>query len=149
MFFEGLLNDFGIDREGLDNNIRAWQNSKTESNGRVLHFSSEPKSQNLFRRLNQSQNGTIALVNMRSDLLRFVRNNPALKDLDRDFSHLFVSWFNRGFLQLQCIDWETPAAILEKIIAYEAVHEIASWQELRQRVGAPDRRLYGCFLFDI
>ena len=68
----------------------------------------------------------------------------AAVSLDSDFEHLFASWFNRGFLVLRPIDWTTPAHILEKIIRYEAVHEIADWDELRRRIEPPDRR---CFAF--
>ena len=62
----------------------------------------------------------------------------------RDLMHLLASWFNRGFLVLRRIDWQTPAAILEKIIAYEAVHEIQGWDDLRRRLDPADRR---CFAF--
>jgi hypothetical protein len=63
--------------------------------------------------------------------------------LDADLKHLFASWFNRGFLELRRIDWQSPAAVLEKLIAYEAVHEIEGWDDLWRRL-APDRR---CFAF--
>ena len=81
---------------------------------------------------------------MRADLLGLLRDEPGLARIDADFRHLLGSWFNRGFLVMQPIDWNTPAAVLEKIIAYEAVHEIDSWEELRRRVGPEDRR---CFAF--
>ena len=67
-----------------------------------------------------------------------------LKAVDNDFVHLFSSWFNRGFLVLRRIDWSTPAIILEKIIRYEAVHQIHDWNDLRRRIDPPDRR---CFAF--
>jgi malonyl-CoA decarboxylase len=88
--------------------------------------------------------GTGALVRMRADLLAELPGAPELAPIDRDFRHLLASWFNRGFLVLRPIDWQTPAAVLEKIIAYEAVHQIDSWDELRRRVDPPDRR---CFAF--
>jgi malonyl-CoA decarboxylase len=65
--------------------------------------------------------------------------------IDNDFLHLFSSWFNRGFLVLRKIDWSTPARILEKIIRYEAVHEIRDWNDLRARIDSPDRRCYAFF----
>ena len=68
-----------------------------------------------------------------------------LKAVDADFVHLFSSWFNRGFLVLRRIDWSTPAMILEKIIRYEAVHRIRSWDDLRRRIDPPDRRCYAFF----
>ena len=87
---------------------------------------------------------THLLVRMRADLLRLGRGEEALMALDLDFRHLFASWFNRGFLVLRPINWESPAAILEKIIAYEAVHAIDSWDDLRRRLQPADRR---CFAF--
>ncbi|MTI10993.1 malonyl-CoA decarboxylase [Curvivirga aplysinae] len=144
-FFKDIQARFGIDTTALEKAIEAWQKDQTETAARMLHFASEPRSQDLIRRLNQAPNGTSSLVKMRTDLLKFMKIEADLRALDKDFSHLFNSWFNRGFLELQRIDWNTPAAILEKIIAYEAVHEINGWDDLRQRVGAPDRRLYGYF----
>ena len=144
-FFVSLLNEFGADKQALAKAVKAWQEKPDEITARALHFIGEPVSQNLLRRINQVPKATLALVNMRADLLKYTADSPELKSLDCDFSHLFSSWFNRGFLELKHIDWETPAAILEKIIAYEAVHEIGSWDSLRQRVASCDRRLYGYF----
>jgi malonyl-CoA decarboxylase len=98
----------------------------------------------LIRRLNQVPGATKALVAMRADLLRLGRGEASLEALDLDFRHLFASWFNRGFLVLRPINWQSPAHILEKIIAYEAVHAIDSWEDLRRRVEPADRR---CFAF--
>lgn len=112
---------------------------------RHLHFASEPPSQTLLRILNRSPNGTQRLVAMRTDLLKHKRGSYELQSLDQDFHHLFSSWFNRGFLQMRRIDWSTPADTLEKIIQYEAVHEIDGWEDLRRRVSSGDRRLYAFF----
>ena len=68
-----------------------------------------------------------------------------MKPVDADFSHLFASWFNRGFLVMRRIDWDTPASILDKIVEYEAVHEIRDWDDLRRRLDPADRRCYGFF----
>ncbi|MEF9605783.1 malonyl-CoA decarboxylase family protein, partial [Paracoccus sp. PXZ] len=103
------------------------------------------RRQELFRRLNLAPGGTAALVRMREELLRHLRDNPALRRVDGDFAHLFASWFNRGFLVLRHIDWNTPASILEKIIRYEAVHAIQNWDDLRNRLQPTDRRCYGFF----
>jgi len=81
---------------------------------------------------------------MRRDLMQMSKDDPVLAAVDVDFVHLFRSWFNRGFLVLRPISWETPAHILEKIIAYEAVHAIDSWDDLRRRLQPTDRR---CFAF--
>ena len=70
--------------------------------------------------------------------------HPELKEFERDLKHLLSSWFNRGFLQFEKIDWRTPAVVLEKLIAYEAVHEIQGWDDLRRRL-ADDRRCFGFF----
>lgn len=144
-FFEDVVQTFGVDETALNRAIIEWQKDPTTKTARALHFASEPRSQSLCRRLNQKTNGTFDLVQMRADLLRFIKARPDLKALDKDFEHLFSSWFNRGFIQLERINWNTPAAILEKIIAYEAVHQINGWDDLRQRVASPDRRLYGYF----
>jgi malonyl-CoA decarboxylase len=85
------------------------------------------------------------LVRMREQLLDALGHRKDLAAVDADFVHLFSSWFNRGFLVLRRIDWSTPAMILEKIIRYEAVHEIASWDDLRRRIDPPDRRCYAFF----
>jgi len=86
----------------------------------------------------------IRLVNLRKRLLDILKKNPELKSVDYDLVYLFKNWFNRGFLILRPINWETPAHILEKIIAYEAVHQINSWDELRARLAPKDRK---CFAF--
>lgn len=146
VFFADILVRFGVDDEALNAALEAWQVSRDKGVARRIHFASEPRSQELIRVLNRAPGGTQDLVSMRSDLLRAIKNNADLSRLDDDFSHLFSSWFNRGFLELKRIDWDnTPARILEKIITYEAVHEIEGWDELRLRVAADDRRLYGFF----
>ncbi len=108
-----------------------------------LHTAAEPPRQELLRRMNMATGGTAMLVRLRNEMLPHLRQDAALRLLDHDLLHLFSSWFNRGFLELRRIDWDTPAAILEKLITYEAVHEIDGWQDLRRRL-LPDRR---CFAF--
>jgi malonyl-CoA decarboxylase len=95
-----------------------------------------------FRRLNLAPGATAEIVKMRRDLI--ATGDPSLGPLDSDLRHLLASWFNRGFLVLRRIDWHTPAVILEKIIAYEAVHEIKGWDDLRRRLDPDDR---SCFAF--
>jgi malonyl-CoA decarboxylase len=99
----------------------------------------------LFRRLNLAPGGTAALVAMREQLLDALARRDDLSAVDADFVHLFSSWFNRGFLVLRRIDWSTPAVVLEKIIRYEAVHQISDWNDLRARIDPPDRRCYAFF----
>jgi malonyl-CoA decarboxylase len=109
----------------------------------ALANTADPPRQELLRRMNMAPGATGALIAMRSGIHPRLRDEPELKLLDADLKHLFASWFNRGFLELRRIDWQTPAAVLEKLIAHEAVHEINGWDDLRRRL-APDRR---CFAF--
>ncbi|CAM3056383.1 malonyl-CoA decarboxylase [Vibrio rarus] len=144
-FFESLIEEFSIDPEALNGAIAHWQSAPSIEQGRALHFAIEPKSQELIRQLNRAPGGTAALVAMREDLLILSREHAHLRCLDNDLKHLFHSWFNRGFLRLEVINWSTSARVLEKIIAYEAVHEIQGWDDLRRRVAEKDRRLYAFF----
>ena len=105
----------------------------------------EPRRLDLLRQLNSAPGGTERLVRMREDLLGMLNDVSRLKRTDVDFEYLFSSWFNRGFLVLRPIDWTTPAHILEKVISYEAVHEISSWEDLRRRLLPEDRRCYAFF----
>lgn len=143
-FFTDLRDRFGVDQEALDAAM-AKARDKGPAALRHLHIASEPLSQELIRRLNRAPGGTTQLVAMRRDLLDILKKDSSFKVLDADFRHLFASWFNRGFLELKRVDWSTSAAVLEKIIQYEAVHEITGWDDLRRRVAASDRRLYGFF----
>src|SRR5215475_7545454 len=144
-FFAALARDFGPDKEKVANAIAAWQAEPGDGNGGALHFASEPRRQELIRRLNRAPGGTADLVSMRSDLLTLLDGHKDLAALDRDIVHLLGSWFNRGFLVLRRIDWSTPANILEQIIRYEAVHEIRDWDDLRRRIDPVDRRCYAFF----
>jgi malonyl-CoA decarboxylase len=144
-FFQALASDFGPDRARLAQAIESWRNDPEGINASELHFASEPRRQELVRRLNRAPGGTSELVAMRSDLLSLVKANKDLATLDRDVTHLLSSWFNRGFLVLRRIDWSSPANILEKIIRYEAVHEIRDWNDLRRRIDPVDRRCYAFF----
>jgi len=144
-FFEALATTFGHDRAGIDRAVAAWRQAPTPDHAYELHQSSEPRRLELFRRLNLAPGGTAALVRMREQLLDAMDRRDDLAEIDNDFVHLFSSWFNRGFLVLRRIDWSTSAAILEKIIRYEAVHQIGDWDELRRRIDPPDRRCYAFF----
>jgi malonyl-CoA decarboxylase len=143
-FFQEFAVRFGADEGELTQAIEAYQAGDADA-ARRIHYASEPASLEIIRRLNRVPGATAQLVNMRADLLSQQKAHPELKGLDADFKHLFASWFNRGFLELRRIDWHTPADILEKIITYEAVHEINGWDDLRQRVADPDRRLFAFF----
>src|SRR5215467_3431036 len=145
VFFETLARDFGPDRTKLAKAIEAWQAQPGDGNGSLVHLASEPRRQELIRRLNRAPHGTGDLVAMRSDLLTHMDGRKDLAAVDRDVVHLLGSWFNRGFLVLRSIDWSTPANILEQIIRYEAVHEIRDWDDLRRRIDPVDRRCYAFF----
>jgi malonyl-CoA decarboxylase len=142
-FFNLLAAGFSPDPAAIAHAATAYQQDATPQNLIVLQHAVEPPRQEMFRRLNVAPGGTATLVDMRSRLLRELKANPQLAGVDADLAHLFGSWFNRGFLKLERIDWHTPAIVLEKLIAYEAVHEIAGWQDLHRRLAA-DRR---CFAF--
>ncbi len=144
-FFEALAQRFGIDPARMEQAIAAWRASPGDDTARQVHAASEPRRQELFRRLNLAPHGTRALVRMREQLMDILPNRDDLGAVDEDFVHLFTSWFNRGFLVLRHIDWSTPAIVLEKIIRYEAVHQIHDWNDLRRRIDPPDRRCYAFF----
>jgi malonyl-CoA decarboxylase len=144
-FFESLARDFGPDLDQLDEAVAAYDSNPDAAAASRLHYLTEPRRQELFRRLNRAPGATRDLVAMRADFLKFSRGNPDLALLDADFVHLFASWFNPGFLVLRHIDWGTPANILEKIIRYEAVHQIHDWDDLRRRIDPQDRRCYAFF----
>src|SRR5262249_35312256 len=114
-FFEVLARRFGPDRARLAAAAAAWQASSSDLSAAELHRASEPRRLELFRRLNLAPGGTAALVRMREQLLDALDHRDDLAIVDKDFVHLFSSWFNRGFLVLRRIDWSTPAVILEKI----------------------------------
>jgi malonyl-CoA decarboxylase len=143
--FEALTRYFGPDREKLAKAVESWRTQPSDEDASDLHFASEPRRQELIRRLNRAPGGTSDLVTMRADLLRVIKGHKELAALDRDVAHLLTSWFNRGFLVLRRIDWSTPANILEQIIRYEAVHEIRDWDDLRRRIDPIDRRCYAFF----
>ncbi len=144
-FFETLARTFGYDSARIDAAIAAWREQPSADAAAELNRASEPRRLELFRRLNLAPNGTAALVRMREQLLDAMDHRDDLAIVDNDFVHLFSSWFNRGFLVLRRIDWSTSASILEKIIHYEAVHQIRDWEDLRRRIDLPDRRCYAFF----
>jgi malonyl-CoA decarboxylase len=144
-FFEALAHRFGPDRARLEAAIEAWRLDQSDESAAELHRAAEPRRLELFRRLNLAPNGTAALVKMREQLLDALDRRDDLSAIDVDFTHLFSSWFNRGFLVLRRIDWSTPAIVLEKIIRYEAVHAISDWDDLRRRIDPADRRCYAFF----
>ena len=145
VFFRYLAEMLKPDPDAIKEAAAAYQSEPSQNNLEALQTAVESPNQEFFRRLNMAPGATARIVAMRKELLGFVRSNPELAPIDRDLFHLLQSWFNRGFLVLRRIDWQTPAAILEKIIAYEAVHEIDGWDDLRRRLEPADRRCFGFF----
>src|SRR5919205_1152727 len=144
-FLTALADRFGPDKAKVEKAIEAYRRDPGPVTINALHDAAEARRQELIRRLNLAPGGTSALVRMREELLAHLPARPDLQAVDEDFTHLFSSWFNRGFLVLRPIDWTTPANILEKIIRYEAVHAIQNWEDLRNRLQPEDRRCYAFF----
>ena len=142
-FFMMLAEQFNIDAEQLTKATQSFAADPNARNYIRLQKISESPRQELLRRLNRAPGGTAAVVEMRRDLLTLLNKKPELMGLDYDMRHLLSSWFNPGFLKMHRVDWKSPAEILEKIIAHEAVHAIDGWDDLRRRL-QPDRR---CFAF--
>lgn len=143
-FFKWLAKSQDLDPDKAIAAATAYRDKRDGDSYGAFVRAAEPPRQELLRRLNQPAGATLELVRMRHDLLGFLREHPELEAIDLDFRHLFRSWFNRGFLVLRPIGWQSPANILEKIIEYEAVHTINDWSDLRRRLLPSDRR---CFAF--
>ena len=143
-FFDFLRCDLGPERAALDAAVDGYRASPGPQTAAALTAAAEPPRQELLRLMNTAPEGTRSLLAMREALLDALPRRPELKLVDDDFVHLLRSWFNRGFLELHRIDWRTPALVLEKIIEYEAVHQILDWDDLRRRLQA-DRRCFGFF----
>jgi malonyl-CoA decarboxylase len=142
-FFNILASEFAPSPEAVGKAADAYRYDPTPENLIQLQELVDSARQELFRRLNMAPGGTETLVAMRGELLRGLKNHPGWRAIDADLLHLFRSWFNRGFLRLERIDWRTPAIVLEKLIQYEAVHAVQGWRDLRRRLEG-DRR---CFAF--
>jgi len=143
-FFNVLKEKYDIDADSLSKASKEYSQNNTQKNLEIISKASKPKWIELFKRLNTVSEGTLKLVRLRERISSLKKDNPNLAFFDSSLLDLFKHWFNPSFLVLQKIDWATPANILEKIIAYEAVHEINSWDDLRARLEPEDRR---CFAF--
>src|SRR6201982_4182149 len=139
-----LATEFQPDGAALRAAAQRYLADGTAEAAAALARGADPPRQELLRRIQIAPGGIGTLIAMRSEISSCLRAEPELKLLDADLKHLFASWFNRGFIELRRIDWQTPAVVLEKLIAYEAVHEIGGWDDLRRRL-APDRRCFGFF----
>jgi len=144
IFFDRLVTDFGPNAAEVERAAARYRADASSANLVRLQAAVEPPRQELFRRANMAPAGTGILLEMRREMLKTLATHPERVGIDADLLHLFRSWFNRGFLILQRIDWHTPAVILERLIQYEAVHQIQGWRDLRRRLEG-DRRCYAFF----
>jgi malonyl-CoA decarboxylase len=144
MFFDQLAEDFSPDPAAIERAADAYRRLASPATLKGLQAAVESPRQELFRRLNLAPGGIRVLLEMRKQLLSTLDRSPQREVIDNDLSHLFRSWFNGGFLVLQRIDWRTSAVVLERLIQYEAVHQIQGWDDLRRRLEA-DRRCYAFF----
>ena len=143
-FFKNLEQNYNANQVAVKLAFEAYDEEPSSTNLNKLSKAAEPMRHELLRRLNSTPDAAHNLVGMRTDLRKYLRDNPELNSVDEDFVRLFSSWFGRGFLVLKTINWSTSAAVLERIIRYEAVHEIKDWDDLRSRIDPPNRR---CFAF--
>jgi len=143
-FFEILVRHFSVDPKAVIHAAELYRDQPEFKQLTALTRAVEAPRQKLFRRLNMVPGGTSALVSLRGELLKIINDRPHLRPLDIDLRQLLIEWFNRGFLVVENISWSSSARVLEKIIQYEAVHEIKSWDDLRGRL-ADDRRCYAFF----
>lgn len=147
-FLELLASEYGVDNVAVEIALEHRQgiNSVLELHAanQQLRELLEPPRTRLLRQFTELREGVKFLVDLRAELIPLAKDNTALKALDQDVHRLLVSWFDIGFLDLQRITWSTSAAILEKLIEYESVHEISSWKDLKNRL-RNDRRCYAFF----
>ena len=143
-FFKKINDKYKPSFTKVNEAIDIYKNSQNEKNLFNLFIASEGKRRELFRRVNMAPNGTASIVALREDLLKVLYKNKELLPLDNDLRHLFRAWFNPGFLKLEKITWDTKAAVLEKIIKHERVHQMRDMSELKRRLGE-DRRFFSYF----
>jgi len=144
LFFKKINEKYKPSHTKVTEAIENYQKTQNDKNLYKLFVTSEGKRRELFKRMNMAPNGISTIVSLREDLLKILNENKDLVPLDDDLRELFKSWFNPGFLKLAKITWETKAAVLEKIMKYERVHEIKDMDELKRRLGE-DRRFFSYF----
>lgn len=143
-----LSTEFGARPETVETALQQWQQASDPPVRALaearLREALRSRREGVLRQLHALPEGMKFLVDLRADVLRALDADPALGALEHDLATLLQSWFDLGFLSLERITWGSPAALLEKLIAYEAVHEIRSWSDLRHRLES-DRRCYAFF----
>lgn len=142
-FFGLLAKEYGPDLDAIAASIEAYRDKPSPAGVRALRQVCEPPRHELFRRMNMAPGGTAAIVELRAQLLGLLPDYPDLRPVDGDLHDLLSSWFNPGFLTFAHIDWNSPAALLEKLLRHEKVHRMRALEDLKRRL-APDRR---CFAF--
>jgi malonyl-CoA decarboxylase len=143
-FFDVLARDFNPEPARVLVCAQAYADTRSAEALLALSEAAEAPRQELFRRINRAEGGTIALIQLRRALLAQLVRKPHWRAIEADLLHLLSSWFNPGFLRIQRVDWRSPAQLLEKVIQHEAVHAIDGWDDLRRRL-QPDRRLFAFF----
>jgi malonyl-CoA decarboxylase len=147
-FLSELATEFGVDREDVDQAIDTVQaaDDDTARHGAEARLRSalEPRWRALLGRFTTLPEGVKFLVDLRAEMLPMAREDIAIKALSDDLRTMLSAWFDIGLLDLRQIDWNSPAALLEKLIAYESVHAIKSWDDLKNRLES-DRRCFGFF----
>lgn len=143
-FFRGLIDEFQPDRNRLRDAAKAYLADDNALTITALGKAAEPPRQELFRLLNVGSGSIAAILDLRDSVLRNLPENRELEPLNEDLLHLLRSWFNRGFLSLERITWDTPASVLEKLIGYESVHQVRDWNDMQRRL-ADDRRYFAFF----
>lgn len=147
-FLAVLAEDFGPGREAVGAAIKKYQGA-TDAGTRVaaeeaLRVALTPPRRRLLTQFNELEGGVKFLVDLRADLLSIASQSPELGGLDDDLKRILVSWLDFGFLELTRLTWRSPAALLAKLIEYEAVHAIRDWEDLKNRLDS-DRRCYALF----
>jgi malonyl-CoA decarboxylase len=145
-FLSLMADNYSVDETRLTQAIESWL--AAEAGQRVvleaeLRNALEPPRMKLLTQFNELPQGVKFLVDMRAELLRLRREHPKLVPLEADLKRLLSAWFDVGLLQMEEINWRSSAELLEKLIAYEAVHAIQGWNDLKNRLDS-DRR---CFAF--
>ena len=143
-FFDFLAEGFSPALALVLRRADAYRQNPSSATLSELQRAVEPPRQELFRRLNLAAGGTVSLIEMRRRVLCALAEHPTWEGIADDLAHLLRSWFNAGFLEFRRIDWTSPAAVLENLIKYEAVHAIRDWRALRRRLQS-DRRCFGFF----
>jgi malonyl-CoA decarboxylase len=147
-FLELLAGDFAIDRDAVRAAAEAYlavtDDGQRDDLERKLRDGLTASRVRLLTQFTSLPQGVKFLVDLRADLLEAIDGDAEMAALDADLKALLAGWFDVGFLELAQVTWDSPASLLEKLIRYEAVHQITSWSDLQNRLDR-DRRLFAFF----